>query len=160
MAESAAPQKKSDVKVLAVNKKARFEYDIIESLECGLELAGTEVKSIKAGQFSFADAYASVENDELWLIALHVTPYVFGSIFNREPARKRKLLAHKQEIKRLKRKKNKKGLTLIPMKFYLKKGIVKVEIATCRGKKQHDKRHAIKERDVQRDIDRDFRKRI
>ncbi len=160
MAESTSPQKKSDVKVLAVNKKAHFEYEIIESMECGLELAGTEVKSIKAGQFSFADAYAAVENDELWLIALHVTPYVFGSIFNREPTRRRKLLAHRQEIKRLKRKTDEKGLTLIPMKFYLKKGFVKVELATCRGKKLHDKRHSIKDRDVKRDIDRDFKKRF
>jgi SsrA-binding protein len=160
MAETSSPQKKNEVKVLAVNKKARFEYEIIETMECGLELAGTEVKSIKAGQFSFADSYALVENDELWLEALHVTPYAFGNIHNREPARRRKLLAHKQEIKRLKRKTDEKGLTLVPMKFYLKKGIVKVEIATCRGKKLVDKRHAIKARDVQRDIDRDFRKRI
>ncbi|MBN2351139.1 MAG: SsrA-binding protein SmpB [Spirochaetales bacterium] len=160
MAESDSAPKKNDVKVLAVNKKARFEYEVIENLECGLELAGTEVKSIKAGQFSFADAYAKVENDELWLVALHVTPYVFGNIHNREPARQRKLLAHKQEIKRLKRKTDEKGLTLVPMRFYLKKGIVKVEIATCRGKKLHDKRQSIKARDVKRDIDRDFRKRI
>ena len=160
MAESVSPQKKSEVKILAVNKKARFEYEIIESLECGLELAGTEVKSIKAGQFSFADAYAKVENDELWLVALHVTPYLFGNIHNREPARQRKLLAHKQEIKRLKRKTDEKGLTLVPVKFYLTKGIVKVEIATCRGKKLVDKRHTIKTRDVQREIDRDYKKRF
>jgi SsrA-binding protein len=147
-------------KVLAVNKKARFEYEPLENLECGIELSGTEVKSIKIGQFSFADAYAKVERDELWLVSLHITPYVFGNIHNREPARSRKLLAHKQEITRLKRQTDEKGLTLVPMKFYLKKGKVKVEIAVCRGKKSADKRHSIRDRDVKRDIDRDFRKRI
>jgi SsrA-binding protein len=160
MAESAAPHKKNEIKILAVNKKARFEYEIIDSLECGLALAGTEVKSLKIGQFSFADSYAQVENDELWLMALHITPYTFGNIHNHEPTRKRKLLAHKQEILRLKRKTAEKGLTLVPLKFYLKKGFVKVEIATGRGKKFMDKRHSIKDRDVKRDIDRDYRKRI
>jgi SsrA-binding protein len=160
MAESASHEKKNELKVLAVNKKARFEYEVVETLECGLELAGTEVKSIKIGQFAFADSYAMVENDELWLVALHVTPYTFGNIHNHDPLRRRKLLAHKQEIIRLQRKTNEKGLTLVPLKFYLKRGIVKVEIATCRGKKLHDKRDAIKARDVKRDIDRDFRGRI
>ncbi len=160
MPQEPAAKKSGGNKVLAVNKKARFEYETVETLECGLSLSGTEVKSIKAGQFNFADSYARVENDELWLVGLHVTPYAFGNIHNREPARSRKLLAHKQEIKRLKRKTDEKGLTLVPMKFYLKKGMIKVEIAVCRGKKQADKRQSIKARDVKRDVEREFRKRI
>jgi SsrA-binding protein len=147
-------------KVLAVNKKARFEYEVIDTLECGIALAGTEVKSIKAGKFSFTDSYAKIEKDELLLVGLHVTPYEFGNIFNHEPVRIRKLLAHRQEIKRLKRKTDEKGLTLIPTQFYLKNSRVKVEIATCRGKKLHDKRNSIKARDVKRDVEREFRKNI
>jgi SsrA-binding protein len=160
MPREESAKKSGGDKILALNKKARFEYEVVETLECGIALSGTEVKSIKIGQFSFADSYAKVENAQLWLVSLHITPYIFGNIHNREPARTRKLLAHKQEIKRLKRKTDEKGLTLVPTKFYLKKGLVKVEIAVCRGKKQADKRQAIKARDVKRDVDRDFRKRI
>jgi SsrA-binding protein len=145
------------IKVLAVNKKARFNFAIQESLECGIVLAGTEVKSIKDGKSSFADAYAEVKNDELWLVAYHVSPYIFGNRYNPDPLRRRKLLAHKKEIKRLKRITTEKGLTLVPLKFYLKRGIVKCELGIARGKKFFDKRQDIKKRDVKREIQREFR---
>jgi len=145
------------IKILAVNKKARFNFAIQESMECGIALAGTEVKSIKEGKSSFADSYAQVENDELWLIAYHVSPYEFGNLANKDPLRKRKLLVHKKEIKRLKRVTTEKGLTLVPLKFYLKRGIVKCEIGIARGKKLFDKRQDIKKRDLKREVQREFR---
>ncbi|MBN1798974.1 MAG: SsrA-binding protein SmpB [Spirochaetales bacterium] len=144
-------------KTLAVNKKARFNYAVTESLECGIELKGTEVKSVKQGKFSFSDCYAKIDNHELWLIALHITPYTFGNRFNHDPDRPRKLLVHKQEIKRLKRKVQEKGLTLIPLRFYLKRSIVKLELGVCKGKKLVDKREDIKKRDIKRDLERELR---
>lgn len=149
--------KKVEEKKLAVNKKARFNYYVTDSLECGIELKGTEVKSVKAGKFSFSDSYAKIENNELWLVGLHISLYTFGNIHNHDPDRNRKLLAHKQEIKRLKRKIQEKGLTLVPMRFYLMKGLVKVEIGICKGKKIHDKREVIKKRDLKREAQREFK---
>ncbi|HTZ51743.1 MAG TPA: SsrA-binding protein SmpB [Spirochaetia bacterium] len=149
--------KSEGIKVLAVNRKARFNYSIEESFECGISLVGTEVKSIKEGRFSFADSYASVENDELWLIDFHVTPYAFGNRMNHDPVRKRKLLVHKKEIKRLKRVTVERGLTLVPLKFYLKRGIVKCELGIAKGKKLFDKRHDIRARDQQRELEREFK---
>jgi SsrA-binding protein len=145
------------IKLLAVNKKARFNYAVQESFECGVALMGTEVKSIKDGRFSFADSYALVDKDELWLVAFHVTPYPFGNRYNPDPLRKRKLLVHKKEIKRLKRVTEEKGLTLVPLRFYLKKGLVKCELVIARGKKLFDKRQDIKKRDLRREVERDFR---
>ena len=149
--------KSEGIKVLAVNKKARFNYSIEESFECGLSLVGTEVKSIKEGRFSFADSYAAVENEELWLIDFHVTPYAFGNRMNHDPLRKRKLLVHRKEIKRLKRVTDERGLTLVPLKFYLKRGIVKCELGIAKGKKLFDKRHDIRARDQQRELEREFK---
>jgi len=150
---------KSDegIKVLAVNKKARFNYSIEESFECGIALVGTEVKSIKDGRFSFADSYAQVDKDELWLIDFHVTPYIYGNRINHDPLRKRKLLVHRKEIKRLRRITEEKGLTLVPLKFYLKRGIVKCELGIARGKKLFDKRDDIRKRDQKRELEREFR---
>ncbi len=145
------------IKLLADNKKARFNYTVEETIECGLELRGTEVKSMKLGKFSFPDAYAQIKNDELWIYGLHITPYDFGNVFNHEPDRIRKLLVHKQEIKKLKRKVEEKGYTLVPLKFYLKRGIVKLELAIAKGKKLFDKREDIKKRDLQREAGREFR---
>ena len=145
-------------KPVAVNKKALFKYQVVEKLEAGIELVGTEVKSIKEGRFSFADSYALVENGELFLIALHVNVYPHGNIFNHEPDRKRKLLVHKQEIKRLRRYVDEKGLTLVPLKVYLKRGLVKCELGICRGKKLHDKRETIRKRDQKRDAERELRR--
>jgi len=145
------------VKVLGVNRKARFNYSIDETFECGLSLVGTEVKSIKEGRISFADSYATVQNDELWLVDLHVTPYAFGNRLNHDPLRKRKLLVHRKEIKRLRRLIEEKGLTLVPLKFYLKKGLVKCEVGIARGKKLFDKRDDIRKRDQKRELEREYR---
>ena len=145
------------IKVLSVNKKARFNYSIDETFECGIVLVGTEVKSIKEGRFSFADSYALVENDELWLIDFHVTPYIFGNRNNHDPLRRRKLLVHRKEVKRLKRVTDEKGLTLVPLKLYLKRGIVKCELGIAKGKKLFDKRDDIRKRDQKRELEREYR---
>ena len=144
--------------MIAQNKKARFNYTVTESLECGIELKGTEVKSVKAGNISFPDAFAEIINGEVWLKQMHISEYFYSSVFNHEPDRPKKLLLHRDEIKRLNRKIEEKGVTLIPLDFYLKNGRVKVNLGLCRGKKQYDKRADIRERDVQRDMQREFRK--
>ncbi len=145
-------------KIIAQNRKARFDYSIEESMECGIVLEGTEVKSVKAGTISFNDSFALIENNEVWVQNFHINEYSYSSVFNHDPDRKKKLLLHKEEIKRLKRKVDEKGYTLIPLEFYLKEGRVKVQLGLCKGKKQFDKRNDIKERDVNRDIAREFRK--
>lgn len=146
--------------LLAKNKRAFFHYEVIDSIECGIELCGTEVKSMRARRFSFADAYARVKNNEIWLEGLHISEYTHGNINNHEPTRPRRLLAHKQEIKRLKRNTQEKGHTLVPLRFYLKRGLVKLELGLCRGKKVHDKREQIKKRDQKRDEQRELRGRL
>ena len=143
-------------KIIAENRKARFDYFVEETYECGLELVGTEVKSVKNGNVSFPDAFAEIINNEVFLKNFHISEYVYSSIFNHDPDRPKKLLLHKEEIKRLIRKVEEKGFTLIPLNFYLSKGRVKVTLGVCKGKKQYDKRAAIKDRDVQRDIQREF----
>ncbi len=150
---------KSDdgIKVLSVNRKARFNYSIQESFECGISLVGTEVKSIKEGRFSFADSYAVVDKGELWLVDFHVTPYAFGNRLNHDPLRKRKLLGHRKEIKRLARVIDEKGLTLVPLRFYLRRGIIKCELGIAKGKKLFDKRDDIRKRDQKREIEREYR---
>jgi SsrA-binding protein len=148
------------IKVLAENRKARFHYTVDENLECGIILAGTEVKSVKTGQFSFADAYARIREAELWLTGFHITPYEHGNIFNHNPDRERKLLVHKREIKKLTRKVDEKGFTLVPLKVYLKRGRVKIDLGLCKGKKTYDKRENIKERDLRRETERNFRIRL
>jgi SsrA-binding protein len=145
------------VKILAINKKARHDYAVLESMECGIELRGTEVKSMKINRFSYGDAYAKVEKEQLWLVGFHISPYDFGNIHNHEPERSRRLLVHKDEIRQLRRKIMERGLTLIPLKFYLKKGLLKVEIGVCKGKKQFDKREDIKKKDMKREHERDYR---
>lgn len=148
----------ADGKTLATNRRARHRYHVDERLECGIALRGTEVKSFKSGQFSFTDSYARIsEAGELFLVGLHVTPYAFGNQFNHEPTRVRRLLAHRGEISRLRRRVSERGLTLIPLRFYLKRGMVKVELGICRGKKTFDKREDIKRRDLARDLDRQVR---
>ena len=147
-------------KIIAQNRKAHFNYSIEDSLECGIVLEGTEVKSVKAGNISFADSFAVIENGEVWVQNLHISEYSFSSIFNHNPDRKKKLLLHAEEIKRLARKVDEKGFTLVPLEFYLKKGRVKVLLGICKGKKQYDKRADIRERDVNRDLAREFRSRL
>ncbi len=146
-------------RTIAKNKKAYFNFEVEESFEAGIELKGTEVKSIKLGKISFTDAYARIINGELILKGLHISPYTHGNIHNHEPDRDRRILAHKREIKRLKRKVDEKGLTLVPLKFYLKRGIVKVEMGVCKGKKVYDKRESIKNRDLKRETDRELKDR-
>jgi len=147
-------------KTLATNRKARHLYTVIETVECGIELRGTEVKSVKSAQFSFSDSYAAIENGELWLIGLHIALYDFGNVYNHDPLRRRRLLVHRDEIKKLKRHTDERGLTLVPLKFYLKRGLVKVELGICRGKKLYDKRESIKKKDLKRDADREIRNRL
>ncbi len=149
----------SDLKVLAVNKKARFLYYVDESMECGIALQGTEVKSMRNAMFSFTDAYAKIDNNELLLQSFHISPYPFGNLFNHDPDRVRKLLVHKTEIKKLRRKVEQKGFTLIPLKFYLKKGLIKMELGICKGKDIRDKRNTIKDRDLKRYSAREIRDR-
>ncbi len=147
-------------KTVAQNRKAHFNYTITDSIECGIALEGSEVKSIKAGNISFGDSFALIENGEVWLQNFHISEYSFSSVFNHEPDRKKKLLLHRDEIKRLQRKTEEKGFTLVPLEVYLKKGLVKINLGLCKGKKEFDKRAAIKDRDVKRDIAREFRNRL
>ena len=149
-----------NVKYIAQNKKARFNYTVEDTIECGIALEGTEVKSVKNGNISFPDAFAEIINGEIWLQGFHISEYVFSSVFNHNPDRKKKLLLHKEEIKRLTRKVEEKGYTLIPLDFYLKKGRVKVTLGVCKGKKLFDKRADIKDRDVKRDLAREFRNNL
>lgn len=148
------------IKILAENRKARYQYTIEDTLECGIELKGTEVKSMRDGKFSFSDSYGRIINNELYLVGFHISPYAFGNIHNHDPDRNRRLLVHKQEIKKFKRKIDERGYTLIPLKFYLKKGKVKLLIGIGKGKQAQDKRESIKKRDQMRDAEREFRKRF
>ena len=145
-------------KTLATNRKARHNYEITEKMECGIELQGTEVKSLRGGRFSFADAYGWIEEDQLWLVGFHISTYEHGNRHNHVPDRKRRLLVHKMEIKRLRRRVIERGLTLVPLRVYLKGSIVKVELGVGRGKKLHDKRADIKARDMKRDAEREIRR--
>jgi SsrA-binding protein len=147
-------------KIIAVNRKARFDYSVDEAYECGIELFGTEIKSVRDGKISFPDAWAEVINREVWLRSMHIAENPFSSIFNHDPDRKKKLLLHKDEIKRITRKTEEKGYTLIPLSFYFKKGLVKVELGLCKGKKTYDKRADIRERDLKRDISREWRTKL
>jgi len=147
-------KKETQNKELASNRKAHFEYEIIDTLECGIQLMGTEIKSMREHGASIQEAYIAVDKGELWLINSSITPYQFGSVYNHEEKRKRKLLAHKREIIRFGQTIQEKGLTCIPLAIYLKNGKAKVKIAICKGKKLHDKRKSIQERDEKREISR------
>ncbi len=150
-------QDKSSFKPLQKNRKAYFNYEVIEDLECGIALVGTEVKSIREGRFSFADSYVTVTDHALTLVGLTIQPYTHGNIHNHEPNRNRRLFAHKQEIKKLKRKVEEKGFTLVPTSIYLRGNLVKVQVSLCRGKQLHDKRAVVKERDMNRDMRRELK---
>ncbi|MBF0096624.1 MAG: SsrA-binding protein SmpB [Magnetococcales bacterium] len=139
------------IKIIAENRKARFNYEILEQLEVGIVLAGTEVKSIRLGKLNINDSYALIQANELVLLNANIAAYTFGNWNNHDPLRTRKLLAHRGEIRRLIGLSREKGLTLIPLKAYWKDGKVKLEIGVGRGKHAHDKRHAIQERDWNRD---------
>lgn len=142
------------IKLLAQNKKAYHDYFIEDTYECGIELVGTEVKSMRAGGVNLKDSYANLRNGEVILHNMHVSPYEKGNIFNRDPLRERKLLLHKYEIRKLIGKTKETGYSLVPLKVYLKGSRIKVELALAKGKKLYDKRDAIAERDSKRQIDR------
>jgi SsrA-binding protein len=145
---------KESVKLISQNKKAYHDYFIEETYECGISLAGTEVKSIRAGQVNLKDSFASVQSGEVMLIGMHISPYEKGNIFNKDPLRERKLLMHKAEIRRLIGKVKEDGYSLIPTKVYLKGSKVKVELALAKGKKLYDKRASIADKEAKRRIDR------
>src|SRR2546426_12501253 len=142
---------------VATNRLARHEYEILETVEAGLVLMGTEVKSLRAGLDNFKDSYASVRNGEGWLLGCHISPYSHGTDANHEPERDRKLLLHKRELSRLSGKISERGLTLVPLRLYFKAGRAKVELGLARGKKLHDKRSALREREVRREMDKSAR---
>jgi len=148
---------KDQIKILQTNKKAYFNYEMVEDFECGIALQGTEVKSIRMSRFSFGDSYVKITAKGLVLVAMHISQYAHGSINNHEPERDRRLLVHRQEIKRMKRKVDEKGMTLVPTQVYLKGNLVKVRISLCRGKQEHDKRNTIKDRDMKRDLRRELK---
>lgn len=146
---------KKTTRQIAENRKARHEYFVLETYECGIELVGTEVKSLRQGAVNLKDAYASISRDgQLWVEGMHVSPYEKGNIFNHDPLRRRRLLAHKREIFKWMGQVQQQGLTLIPLSLYFKNGRVKVALGLCRGKKLYDKRESAAKRDAQRDIDR------
>jgi len=147
-----------ETKIAGTNRKARHLYTIIRKMEVGIGLKGTEVKSLRNGKVSLAESYARVDNGELFLYNMHISPYEYGSYANKDPLRKRKLLAHKKEIAALATESAQKGKTLVPLRIYFnEKGIAKLELALASGKKMHDKRDAIKRKTMKREIERQFR---
>jgi SsrA-binding protein len=150
-----APQPDGDTTVVT-NRKARHDYHVLESIEAGLVLTGTEVKSLRQRRANLTDGYARLDGGEMWLHGMHVSPYEQGSYANVDPVRKRKLLLHRDEIRRLAGKVRDKGMTLIPLRVYFRKNRAKVELGVCRGKKSYDKREDIARRETERDIRRTY----
>ncbi len=151
--------KKKTNKIIATNRKASHDYFLLDRIEAGIALKGTEIKSLRAGQVSLREAFVQIEDQEAWLMNAHIAPYDPASHFNHDPKRKRRLLLHRREILRLDDKVRQRGFTIIPTKMYLKDGRAKVEIALARGKKQYDKRRAIAERDAEREMERSLGRR-
>lgn len=147
-------------KTIINNRKARHDYEILNTYEAGIALLGTEVKSLREGKGNLTDAYARFRNGELWLIGMHINPYAQSTVQNHEPLRDRKLLLHRMELKKLRRQTEEKGITLIPLRVYFKDHLVKIELATARGKKKYDKRAAIAEREMKRDMARHRKNRF
>ena len=147
----------SDIKIVAQNKKARFNYEILETYEAGIELKGTEVKSVRMSKINISDGYVSIDNSEAYLKQVHISPYEQGNIFIVDPLRVRKLLLHKSEINKLIGETTLKGYTIIPLKVYLKRGKVKVEIGLARGKKLYDKRESLAKKDADRRMQRELK---
>ncbi|MGH7373856.1 MAG: SsrA-binding protein SmpB [Candidatus Rokuibacteriota bacterium] len=146
-------------KIIATNRKAFHNFSILETYEAGLVLRGTEVKSLREAQVNFKDCYATIDDGEAWLVGCHISPYHHGSDANHEPDRRRKLLLHKREIARLLGKVAERGLTLIPLRLYFKEGRAKIELGLARGKKLHDKRASIRERESRREMEKESRAR-
>ena len=147
------------IEIIAQNRKARHDYEILDIMETGLVLEGTEVKSLRSGKADLKDGYAAVEKGEVFLHNVYISPYEAASSFNHDPERPRKLLLHRTEIRRLVGRTEQKGLTLVPMKLYFRKGKVKVELALARGRKQYDKRPEIAARELRRDLERELKNR-
>jgi len=147
-------------KTVAVNRRARHEYAVEETLEAGIALTGTEIKSIRAGRVNLAEAYARIEKGEAWLIGAHIAPYEQGNRNNHEPTRTRKLLLHRDQIAELVERTQAKGFTLVPLKLYIRNGMAKLEIGIARGKKAYDKRRTIADRDARRELERSTKERV
>ena len=144
-------------RTIATNRRARHDYEILETVEAGLVLRGTEVKSLRGSHVTFKDAFATIRNNEAWLVGCHINPYSHGTDANHDPERDRKLLLHRREISRLTGKVAERGLTLIPLRLYFKSGRAKLEIGLARGKKLHDKRSALRERETRREMEKAVR---
>jgi SsrA-binding protein len=147
------------IKVIATNRKAKHEYFLLDTYEAGLVLKGSEIKSIRAGHISLAQAYVNVDGNEAWLVNAHIAPYNEASRNNHDPLRVRKLLLHRKEIRKLSDKVRQKGATIVPLRIYLKDGKAKIEIALAKGKRHYDKREEIAKRDAQREMDRRYKQR-
>ena len=154
-----SPTEKKGIKIAAQNRKAYHDYFVEEKYEAGIELAGTEVKSIRAGTVNLKDAYCGVKDGELFVHGIHISPYEKGNIFNKDPERVRRLLMHKREIRKLHAMVKQDGYTLVPLSLYFKESRVKVEVGLCKGKKNYDKRAAIAQRDTRREIERTMKER-
>lgn len=146
-------------RVIAINRRARHEYEVLETLECGIMLVGSEVKSLRTGKLSLEEAYGRIRDGEVWLMGCDIPEYVQANRFNHDPKRPRKLLMHRREVEKFANRALEKGLTLVPLKMYFKEGRAKVLMGLCRGRKLHDKREAIKKADVNREIQRAMRRR-
>jgi SsrA-binding protein len=144
-------------KIITTNRRARHEYHVIDTFEAGIELRGTEVKSLRAGGITLKDSYADVEGGQAYLVGAHISPYEQGNIYNHDPERRRRLLLHKREILRLGAQIAEKGLTLVPLRVYFKEGRAKVELGLCRGKQTIDKRDTIRKREMEREVEREIK---
>jgi len=149
-------QKAVEERIAINNRKARHDYEVLDSFEAGIVLRGSEVKSLRLGNANLQDSYAYMNNAEVWLSGMHISPYEQANILNHDPLRERKLLLHKKEIRKLIGKTTEKGLTLIPLKVYFKNGRAKVEVGICRGRRSYDKRAAIAKRETEREMRRQF----
>ncbi len=150
---------KSGTKSISVNRKARHDYFVEESYECGVALVGTEVKSLRAGTVNLKDSYCVIKDGELFVVGMHISPYEKGNVFNKDPLRQRKLLMHKREIMRLFGYVKRDGYSLIPLSLYFKNSRVKLELGLCKGKKLHDKRDSMAQRDANREMERTLKDR-
>ena len=151
--------KEDDIQVIARNKKAYHDYFVLETYEAGIELYGTEIKSIRKGRVNLKDSFCSVDDGEMFAIGMHISPYEQGNIFNRNPMRKKRLLLHKREIMKLFGQSRLQGLSIVPLELYIKNGRAKLEIGLCKGKKLHDKREVAARRDAERTIERAIKER-
>lgn len=150
---------KNEIQTIARNKKAYHDYFVLDTYEAGIELYGTEIKSIRQGKVNLKDSFCSVDDAQMYAIGMHISPYEQGNIFNRDPMRKKRLLLHKKEIMRLFGQSREQGLSIVPLELYIKNGRAKLQIGLCKGKKLHDKRDVAAKRDAQRTIEREFKER-